>query len=57
MTENLTRLCDCGACDTPIDTDAVGSPNTDGAYCSDFCAKHAGGTFMNAKAKHREEKR
>jgi hypothetical protein len=53
--EKLVRLCDCGACDTHVGTHPVGSPDTDGAYCSDTCAGHAGGPLVAARAEHREE--
>jgi hypothetical protein len=54
MTEQLTRVCDCGACDAHLGTHPVGSPNADGAYCSEGCADHAGGTLVAAQAEHRE---
>lgn len=52
--EELTRVCDCGACRTPIAADVVSSPDTAGAFCSEACAGHAGGTLAAAEAEHRE---
>ena len=49
----LVRICDCGACSTPLDGRPV-TGDTPGAFCSDRCAGHAGGELPKARAEHRE---
>lgn len=52
--EELTRVCDCGACRIPLGSDVVSTVDVPGAFCSEACAGHAGGTLAAAKAEHRE---
>lgn len=52
--EELTRVCDCGACSIPLGSDVVSTDDVPGAFCSETCAGHAGGTLAAAKAEHRE---
>lgn len=54
MSERLVRLCDCGACRTELgDMPPVSTPDHKGAYCSRFCADHAGGELRIALDDHR----
>lgn len=55
MSERLVRLCDCGACRTELgDMPPVSTPDHVGAYCSRFCADHAGGERWRAESEHRD---
>jgi hypothetical protein len=55
VSERLVRLCDCNACRTELgDMPPVSTPDHVGAYCSRFCADHAGKELRIAQVEHRD---
>jgi hypothetical protein len=54
VNEKLVQLCDCNACRTELVGRAVSTPEHTGAYCSKFCADHAGKELRIAQAEHRD---
>lgn len=54
MSEQLHRRCDCNACGVEL-SGPVSHGGTDGAYCSELCANHAGEELRIAQADHERE--